>query len=45
MLLAKKGYVLPNQPDESGADGLGWMGSVAVVVAADTRYDIQIVRK
>jgi hypothetical protein len=45
LLVAKKGYVLPNQPDESGSDGFGWMGSVAVIVAADTRHDIQIVRK
>ena len=43
--LAKQGYKLPNQPDESGPDGLSWMGSVAVVVAGDTRRDIHIIRK
>jgi hypothetical protein len=43
--LAKEGYKLPNQPDQSGPSGLSWMGSVAVVVAGDTRYDIQIIRK
>ena len=45
MLLAKQGYMLPNQPDMSGPDGKGWMGSVTVAVAGDTRYDIQIMQK
>lgn len=45
MLVAKKGYVLPGQPDGSGPNGDGWMGTVNVTVAGDTRYDIQIIRK
>ena len=45
LLLAKQQYVLPNQPDQSGPSGLGWMGKVIVTVTADTRRDIQIVRK
>ena len=45
MLLAKRGYILPNQPDMSGPDGTGWMGSVTVPVTGDTRYDIQIMQK
>ena len=45
LLIAKPGYVLPNQPDQSGADGLGWMGTVGVVVDGDTVFDIRIVKK
>ena len=45
LLLAKQHYVLPNQPDQSGPSGIGWMGNVIVTVRADTRRDIQIVRK
>ena len=45
LVLAKRGYVLPNQPDRSGPNGDGWMGSITVTVTGDTRYDIQIVRK
>jgi hypothetical protein len=45
MLLAERGYILPNQPDMSGPDGTGWMGSVTVPVTGDTRYDIQIMQK
>ena len=45
LLVAKPGYVLPNQPDRSGPDGLGWMGSVNVRLTGDTRHDIQITRK
>jgi hypothetical protein len=45
LVLAKQGYVLPNQPDQSGADGLGWMGTLEVVVNGDTLRDIQIARK
>jgi len=43
--IAKPGYVLPNQPDQSGADGLGAMGTVGVVVGGDTVRDIQIAKK
>ena len=45
MLLSKRGYVLPGQPDQAGPDGLGWMGNTSVQVSGDTRFDIQIVRK
>ena len=45
LLVAKPGYVLPNQPDQSGADGLGWMGQLGVVVDGDTLHDIQIAKK
>ena len=45
VMFSKPGYVLPNQPDQSGPDGLGWMGSVNVRITADTRYDVQITRK
>jgi hypothetical protein len=45
LLVAKQGYILPRQPDQSGPSGLGWMGSVVVAVGGDTRYNIQIIRK
>jgi hypothetical protein len=45
LLLAKEGYKLPHQPDQSGPSRLSWMGSVAVVVSGDTRHDIHITRK
>ncbi len=45
ILLAKPGYVVPGQSDQSGSDGLGWMGTVGAIVAGDTRYDIVITRK
>lgn len=45
MLVAKRGYVLPNQPDMSGPDGLGWMGSVTVPVSGETRFNIEIIKK
>jgi hypothetical protein len=45
LFVAKRGYVLPNQPDLSGPSGDGWMGSVSVTVTSDTRYDIQLIRK
>ena len=45
ILLAKQGYVLPNQPDQSGPTGLSWMGGVSVTVTGDTRFDIQVIRK
>ena len=45
MLVAKRGYVLPNQPDMSGPNGDGWMGSVTVLVTGDTNFNIQIVPK
>ena len=45
LLVAKQGYILPNQPDQSGPSGLSWMGRVNVSVKGDTRYDIQITRK
>ena len=45
LLLAKSGFVLPDQPDQSGPSGLSWMGKVRVTVTGDTRRDIQIVRK
>ena len=45
MLVAKRGYVLPNQPDMSGPSGDGWMGSVTVPVTGDTRFNIEIIRK
>ena len=45
LYLAKQGYVLPGHPDESGPDGLGWMGKLGVTVAGNTRLDIHIVRK
>ena len=45
LLLAKRGYILPNQPDLSGPSGNSWMGRVSVTVTGDTRYDIQIIRK
>lgn len=45
MLLSKRGYVLPGQPDQAGPDGLGWMGITTVQVTGDTRFDIQIARK
>ena len=43
--LAKKGFVLPGQPDQSGASGLGSMGRVPVTIRGDTRLDVQILRK
>ena len=45
ILLSKPGYVLPNQPDQSGPGGLGWMGGVSAIVSENTRLDIRIVRK
>ena len=45
VLLAKKGYKLPGVPDQSGADGLGWMGGTTALVEADTHFDIEIVPK
>ena len=45
LLVAKPGYILPNQPDMSGPSGNSWMGRVSVTVTGDTRYDIQIIRK
>ena len=45
MLLHKRGYVLPNQPDMSGPNGDNWMGSVTVTVAGDTRFNIEIIRR
>ena len=45
ILLAKHGYVLPNVPDQSGPDGLGWMGMIGAIVSGNTRLDIQIIRK
>jgi hypothetical protein len=41
LLVAKRGYVLPDQADLSGASGGSWMGSLSVTVTSDTRYDIQ----
>ena len=32
LLLAKRGYILPNQPDLSGPSGNSWMGRVSVTV-------------
>lgn len=45
MLIAKKGYLLPGQPDQSGPNEDGWMGILSVTIAGDTRFDIQIIRK
>jgi hypothetical protein len=45
LLLAKRGYILPNQPDLSGPSGNSWMGRVSVTVTGVTRYDIQIIQK
>lgn len=45
LLLAKRGYILPNQPDLSGPSGNSWMGRLSVTVTGDTRYDIQIIQK
>ena len=45
LLLHKRGYVLPNQPDMSGPSGDSWMGIVTVTVAGDTRFNIGIIRK
>jgi hypothetical protein len=45
LYLAKQGYVLPDQPDESGPNGLGWMGKLRVTVTGNTHFNIQIVRK
>lgn len=45
ILLSKPGYILPNQPDQSGPDGLGWMGWVNAVVSGNTRLDIRIARE
>src|SRR5829696_5802334 len=45
MLLAKPGFVLPGQADQSGANGLGWMGGVRVTITGDTRLDVQVARK
>jgi hypothetical protein len=45
LFVAKRGYVLPNQPDISGPNGDGYMGSVRVTVTGDTRFNIQILRK
>ena len=44
MMLAKQGYGLPNQPEQSGTMG-GWMGITVVTVQGDTRHDIEITRK
>ena len=43
--LAKRGYKLPDQPDQSGSGGNSWMGSVSVTVTGDTRFDVELVRK
>lgn len=45
LLLAKRGYMLPDQPDQAGPSGNSWMGAVTVTVTGDTRHDIRIVRK
>jgi hypothetical protein len=45
LFLHKRGYILPNQPDQSGPNGDSWMGSVSVRVSGDTRFNIQIIRK
>jgi len=45
LLLAKRGYILPNQPDLSGPSGNSWMGKVSVTVTGVTHYDIQIIQK
>ena len=45
LLLAKRGYILPNQPDLSGPSGNSWMGRVSVTVTGVMRYDIQIIQK
>jgi hypothetical protein len=42
VLLAKRGYGLPDQPGQGDA---GWMGVANAVVTGDTRLDIQVVRK
>ena len=36
---------LPNQPDMSGPDGNGLMGSVIVPVSGETHFNIQIMQK
>ena len=45
LVLAKRGFVLPNQSDMSGPDGNGWMGSVIVPVSGETHFNIQIMQK
>ena len=45
MLLFKRGYKLPDQPDLSGPNGDLWMGIVTVTVAGETRFNIEIVQK
>lgn len=45
LVSAKRGYVLPNQPNMSGRDGNGWMGSVIVPVSGETHFNIQIMQK
>ena len=45
LFLAKRGYALPNQADISGPNGDGYMGSVPVTIAGDTRLNIEVIRK
>jgi hypothetical protein len=43
ILLAKRGYRLPNQPLPADPDA--WMGALSTLVEGDTRVDVEVIRR